>query len=83
MTNAPIIDSVAVVTPASTTSSEAEAREADLLTAKIGFAIVAAVIALMAVVGIIAGSAALLIASGILGTIGTMTGIYTIVNLML
>ena len=79
---APVIDTVAVTTPESTTSSRTEARAADLLTFKIGLGIVAAVVLVMAVVGAVVGSPALLIASGLIGAASALTGVYTGVNLI-
>ena len=78
---APVIDTVAVTTPESTTSSRTEARAADLLTFKIGMSVLAVVVFVMAVVGVIASSPALLIATGIIGTAGVLTGVYTGTNL--
>lgn len=79
---APVVDDVVVSSPASTTSSQAEAKAADLLTFTIGMAAVAAVVITMAVVGAITGSAALLIAAGLTGTAASLTGVYTGVNLL-
>ncbi|WP_043560454.1 hypothetical protein [Actinomyces israelii] len=79
---APVIDTVAVTTPESTASSRTEAKAADLLTFKIGMGIVAAVVFVMAVVGAVAGSSALLIASGFIGAASALTGVYTGVNLI-
>lgn len=79
---APVIDQVAVTTPESTTSSAAEAKAADILTFKIGMAIVAAVVIIMALVGAVAGSAALLVAAGLAGTAASLVGVYTGVNLI-
>ena len=79
--SAPVIDTVAVTTPESTTSSQREARDADLLTFKIGMSVLAVVVFVMAVVGVIASSPALLIATGIIGTAGVLTGVYTGTNL--
>lgn len=79
---APVIDTVAVTTPESTTSSRTEARAADLLTFKIGLGIVAAVVLVMAVVGAVVGSPALLIASGFIGAASALTGVYTGVNFL-
>ena len=80
--SAPVIDTVAVTTPESTTSSQREARDADLLTFKIGMSVLAVVVFVMAVVGVIASSPALLIATGIIGTAGVLTGVYTGITLL-
>ena len=80
--NAPVIDQVVVATPQSTTSTEAEAAAADVLTFKIGMTIVAAVIAIMAVVGAVVASAPLLIAAGLTGCAAAFVGVYTGVNLI-
>lgn len=88
---APSIDAVAPATPAPTTAStttapvpsqaESRTRSADLLTFKIGMSVLAVVVFVMAVVGVIASSPALLIATGIIGTAGVLTGVYTGTNL--
>ena len=79
---APVIDQVVVTPPESTASSEAEVKAADLLTFKIGMAIIAAVIVVMATVGALTASAPLLIASGVTGSIAAFVGTYTGINLM-
>ena len=88
---APTIDAVAPATSAPTTAStttapvpsqaESRTRSADLLTFKIGMSVLAVVVFVMAVVGVIASSPALLIATGIIGTAGVLTGVYTATNL--
>ena len=88
---APTIDAVAPAAPAPTTAStttapvpsqaESRTRSADLLTFKIGMSVLAVVVFVMAVVGVIASSPALLIATGIIGTAGVLTGVYTATNL--
>ena len=89
---APTIDAVAPATPAPTTAStttapvpsqaESRTRSTDLLTFKIGLGIVAAVVLVMAAVGAVVGSSALLIASGFIGAASALTGVYTGVNLL-
>lgn len=85
---APTIDAVAPATPAPTTTTasvpsqaESKTKAADLLTFKIGMSVLAVVVFVMAVVGVIASSSALLIATGIVGTAGVLTGVYTGINL--
>ena len=88
---APTIDAVAPATSAPTTAStttapvpsqaESRTRSADLLTFKIGMSVLAVVVFVMAVVGVIASSPALLIATGIIGTAGVLAGVYTGTNL--
>ena len=80
--SAPVIDTVAVATPESTTSSQREARDANLLTFKIGMGVIAAVVFIMAVIGAIAASPVLLIAAGLIGTASALTGVYTGINLL-
>lgn len=66
--NAPVIDAVAVATPAAAqpiASAQDEAMAADLLTFRIGMGVVAAVLLVMTIVGAVVASAPLLIGSGI------------------
>lgn len=72
--NAPVIDAVAVSTPAvaapqSTASVRDEAMAADLLTFWIGMGVVAAVLLVMTVVGAVIASEPLLIGSGIFAVV--------------
>ena len=80
--SAPVIDTVAVTTPEATTSSQREARDANLLPFKIGMGVIAAVVFIMAVIGAIAASPVLLIAAGLIGTASALTGVYTGINLL-
>lgn len=80
--NAPVVDAVAVTTPQSTTSTQDEAKAADLLTFQIGMLIIGAVVLVMTVVGLIAASAPLLIAAGLFTVVATFAGVYTGVNLL-
>lgn len=74
---APVIDQTIVATTPAAISSEAEAKAADVLTFKIGLAIIAAVIAVMAVVGAVIDSTPLLIAAVLTGALTAGVGIYT------
>ncbi|MDU0349473.1 mandelate racemase [Actinomyces sp. MRS3W] len=78
----PVIDAIAVATPESTTSTQDEIKAADLLTFKIGMATVAAVVFIMAIVGAVTASPALLMAAGLSGTMASLGGVYTGVNLL-
>ena len=70
----------AVTAPALTAPSRAGA--AGLLTFKIVMSVIAVAVLVMAVVGAVASSPAMLIASGLIGTASALTGVYTGLNLI-
>lgn len=53
-----------------------------LLTFKIVMSVIAVAVLVMAVVGAVASSPAMLIASGLIGTASALTGVYTGLNLI-
>lgn len=55
---------------------------AGLLTFKIVMSVIAVAVLVMAVVGAVASSPAMLIASGLIGTASALTGVYTGLNLI-
>lgn len=73
-------DAVSTVSTAAPTTTEAPS--ADMVTFMIGMGILAVIVLTMAAVGAIAGSAELLIASGIVGTASALIGVRTWVNLV-
>ena len=70
----------AVTAPALTAPSRTGA--AGLLTFKIVMSVIAVAVLVMAIVGAVASSPALLIASGLIGTASALTGVYTGLNLI-
>ena len=68
--------------PTAAAPTTTEAPSADMVTFMIGMGIVAVVVLTMAAVGAIAGSAELLIASGIVGTAASLIGVRTWVSLV-
>jgi|GEM_PF-6212682 len=78
---APVIDQTIVATTPAAISSEAEAKAAVCTTSKTGLPSTPAVIAVMAVVGAVIGSAPLLIAAALTGALTAGVGIYTGVSL--
>ena len=70
----------AVTAPALT--APARTGAAGLLTFKIVMSVIAVAVLVMAVVGAVASSPALLIASGLIGTASALTGVYTGLNLI-
>ena len=72
----------AVTAPALTAPSRTGAGAAGLLTFKIVMSVIAVAVLVMAVVGAVASSPAMLIASGLIGTASALTGVYTGLNLI-
>ena len=70
----------AVTAPALTAPSRTGA--AGLFTFKIVMSVIAVAVLVMAVVGAVASSPAMLIASGLIGTASALTGVYTGLNLI-
>ena len=70
----------AVTAPALTAPSRTGAD--GLLTFKIVMSVIAVAVLVMAVVGAVASSPALLIASGLIGTASALTGVYTGLSLI-
>lgn len=84
---APAVENLESETTTASTSAAAaptttEAPSADMVTFMIGMGILAVIVLTMAAVGAIAGSAELLIASGIVGTASALIGVRTWVRLM-
>ncbi|MCL3777617.1 MULTISPECIES: mandelate racemase [unclassified Actinomyces] len=80
--SAPVIDTVTTTAPARAASDRDEARAADLLTFKVGMTMVAVVLTLMAVVGVVVGSPLLVVTAGLTGSVATMVGVYTGINII-
>lgn len=78
----PAAQSIADETTTAAAPTTTEAPSADMVTFMIGMGIVAVVVLTMAAVGAIAGSAELLIASGIVGTAASLIGVRTWVSLV-
>ena len=70
------------IAAALTAPSRTGAGAAGLLTFKIVMSVIAVAVLVMAVVGAVASSPAMLIASGLIGTASALTGVYTGLNLI-
>ena len=72
----------AVTAPALTAPSRTGTGADGLLTFKIVMSMIAVAVFVMAIVGAVAASPALLIASGLIGTASALTGVYTGLSLI-
>ena len=68
--------------PAPALTAPSRTGAAGLLTFKIVMSVIAVAVLVMAVVGAVASSPAMLIASGLIGTASALTGVYTGLNLI-
>ena len=79
---APAIAASTATAPALTSPSRIGTGVDGLLAFEIAMSMIAVAVLVMAVVGAVAASPALLIASGLIGTASALTGVYTGLNLI-
>lgn len=79
---APAIAASTATAPALTAPSRIGTGVDGLLAFEIAMSMIAVAVLVMAVVGAVAASPALLIASGLIGTASALTGVYTGLNLI-